>query len=191
MVVLGLLMREPDTAAGVKERLVETLPSARWTRSIGHSTFASLAQKRSIRIIERGAQPSEDRYETTRKGREEFLEWMHAPLTVLPALRDALHVKLLLCEPDDLPWFVGVIREYEEAFYEAAEQAQIRLNKAWREGRLGSGDDEDLKSWVLGLMMTEEASLWHEMAKRKKRLRIEFERRGIGGETPNGGGLDA
>jgi DNA-binding PadR family transcriptional regulator len=170
MVVLGLLRREPDTAAGVKNRLARDFPSARWTRSIGHSTFANLAEQGSIHVIESGARPPEDRYGSTPKGSEEFLEWLHAPLTALPALRDALQVKLMLCEPDELPWFAEAIKEQEEACFKAAEQAQLRRNNARREGLLGSAKDGDVKGWLQGAMMADEVSFWTDMGQRKKRV---------------------
>jgi hypothetical protein len=175
MVVLGLVIKQSDTAAGVGARLIDQFPSARWSRSIAHNALSSLAERGSVRMIQQSAERAPDRYEATPEGEDEFAEWLHASLAVPPALRDAMHLKLALCEDDDLPWMIRVIREQEEACMRAGEAAQVRFNRARRSGRLSPANGADLRSRVQSAMMTDEVTLWGYMGKRLQRFRQELE----------------
>lgn len=188
MAILGLVIKQPDTAAGVGARLIDEFPSARWSRSIAHNDLTSLAKRGSVRRVGEGAKRSLDLYEATPAGEDEFGEWLHASLAIPPALRDAMRVKLALCADDDLPGLIEVIREQEEACLVAAEAALVRLNRARRSGRFDPADGADLRSRIQSAMMTDEVTLWGDRSRRLQRFRHDLE--GPEGEFEMLGGGD-
>jgi DNA-binding PadR family transcriptional regulator len=179
MAILGLLIQQPDTASGLALRIAEEFHSARWSRSVAHNALPSLAKQGFVRLTEKGAKDSLDRYEVTREGVEEFRGWLRVSVAVPPALRDALHAKLALVGDEDLPWLVEAIEDQEESCRREAEKAQSRLNEARRQGQLGNR--------ARSAMMTDEVVLWTQSANRLKRLREDLEGDDEGAE--GGGGL--
>src|SRR5580704_80295 len=178
MAILGLLIQQSDTASGLALRIEKEFRSMRWSKSIAHSTVPSLAKQGFVRLIEKGAKDSLDRYEVTREGVEEFRGWLRESVAVPPAFRDVLHAKLALVGDEDLPWVVEAIKDQEELCQQQAEKAQVRLNEARREGLL--------KSRALSAMMTDEVRLWRQAVGRLQRLREDLEDGDE--ETGDGGG---
>jgi hypothetical protein len=187
MVILGLIVKQSDTAAGVSARLVSQFPSARWPRTTSHKGLSALLERGFVRIID-ADEGTLDRYEATRQGEVEFTAWLRASPAMPPALRDAIHIKLALCEDQDLSWFIGVIREQERACLEAGEAAQVRLNRASRSGQLGPAGAADIKSRVPRARMTHEVRLWDDMSVRLRRFREDLE--GVEYEVGTPGGSD-
>ncbi len=167
MAILGLLIQQSDTASGIALRITEEFPSTRWSKSIAHNSLPSLAKQGFVRLAEKGAKDSLDRYEVTREGVEEFRGWLRESVAVPPALRDVLHAKLALVGDEDLPWVVEAIKEQEKLCLRQAEKAQVRLNEARREGLLDSR--------ARSAMMTDEVRLWRQAAGRLQRLREDLE----------------
>jgi DNA-binding PadR family transcriptional regulator len=170
MAILGLLIQQPDHAAGVALRIAKEFPSASWSRSVAHNDLPSLAKQGLVRLVEKGAKKSLDRYEATTEGVEGFREWLRESLAVPPALRDALHIKLALADDEDLPCLVDAIKDQQEACARRGEAAQMRLNQARREGLL--------ESRARSAMMTDEVLLWSQAVTRLKRLREDLEEDG-------------
>jgi DNA-binding PadR family transcriptional regulator len=187
MAVLGLAVKQSDTAAGVAARLVAEFPSAHWNRSTAHNGLDSLAEDGLVRRLVAG-DGSVERFEATPEGEVEFREWLRASLAMPPVLRDAIQVKLALCEDDEVPRMVEIIREYEQACAEVSEAAQVRLNKANRSGWLGPADSADVRHRVRRAMMTNEVMSWADLGKRLQRFRLDIE--GPGRDLGMLGGAD-
>lgn len=175
MAILGLVIQTPDTAAGVGARLVERFPRARWSRSVAHNDLPSLARQGLVRIVEAGAKPSLDRYEATPQGVEQFRDWLQASSLAPPMLRDALAAKLAFSEEEDLAGLLEAIREEERICTAEFEAAHMRLGAARRLGRLGPADGADWEGRVRSAIMTDEAMMWGQRAKRLQCLRQELE----------------
>jgi hypothetical protein len=175
MAILGLVIQEPDTAAGVGARLVDRFPRARWSRSVAHNDLPSLARQGLVRMVQRGAKPSLDRYEATQDGVEQFQGWLRASSMGPPMLRDALSAKLAFSEEHDLPGLLQAIREEERICVAEFEAAQMRLGAARRLGALGPADGSDWAGRVQSAIMTDEAMMWGQRAKRLQCLRQELE----------------
>jgi DNA-binding PadR family transcriptional regulator len=186
MAILGLLIQQPNTPSGVARRITEEFPRTQWSRSIAHNTLPSLAKQGFVRLIEKGAKDSLDRYEVTREGVAEFRGWLRESVAVPPALRDVLHAKLALVGDEDLPWLVESIKDQERSCMQQAERAQSRLNEARRDGLLGSR--------ARSAMMSDEVVLWSQAAGRLQRLREDLEEAdeeaGDGGEETGAAGGD-
>lgn len=175
MAILGLVIQEADTAAGVGVRLVERFPRARWSRSVAHNDLPSLARQGLVRLVQRGAKPSLDRYEATDDGVEQFQRWLRASSAGPPMLRDSLSAKLAFSEERDLPGLLDAIREEEQICVAEFEAAQMRLGAARRLGQLGPANGSDWSGRVRSAIMTDEAMMWGQRAKRLQCLRQELE----------------
>lgn len=175
MAILGLVIQEADTAAGVGARLVDRFPHARWSRSVAHNDLPSLARQGLVHLVERGAKPSLDRYEATPDGVEQFQGWLRSSTMGPPTLRDALSAKLAFSEEHDLPGLLDAIREEERICIAEFEAAQMRLGAARRLGRLGPANGSDWEGRVQSAILTDEAMMWGQRAKRLQCLRQELE----------------
>jgi DNA-binding PadR family transcriptional regulator len=175
MAILGLVIQQADTAAGVGARLVDRFPRARWSRSVAHNDLPSLAKQGLVVMVQPGAKPSLDRYEATPEGVEQFREWLRASSMAPPMLRDALSAKLAFSEEQDLPDLLQAIREEERICVAEFEGAQTRLNAARRLGQLGPANGSDWGGRVQSAIMTDEAMMWGQRAKRLQCLRQELE----------------
>jgi hypothetical protein len=175
MAILGLVIQEADTAAGVGARLVDRFPRARWSRSVAHNDLPSLARQGLVRMVQPGAKPSLDRYEATQEGIEQFQGWLRASSMGPPMLRDALSAKLAFSEERDLPGLLEAIREEERICVAEFEAAQMRLGAARRLGQFGPANGSDWAGRVQSAIMTDEAMMWGQRAKRLQCLRQELE----------------
>jgi hypothetical protein len=175
MAILGLVIQQADTAAGVGARLVDRFPRARWSRSVAHNDLPSLAKQGLVVMVQPGAKPSLDRYEATPDGVQQFREWLRASSMAPPILRDALSAKLAFSEQQDLPELLQAIREEERICIAEFEAAQTRLNAARRLGQLGPANGSDWGGRVQSAIMTDEAMMWGQRAKRLQCLRLELE----------------
>ncbi|HUN77487.1 MAG TPA: hypothetical protein VMU32_01055 [Solirubrobacteraceae bacterium] len=175
MAILGLVIEQADSPAGVGARLVDRFPRARWSRSVAHNDLPSLAKQGLVAMIQPGTKPSLDRYEATPEGVAQFREWLRASTLAPPMLRDALSAKLAFSEEEDLPDLLQAIREEERVCIAEFEAAQMRLNAARRLGRLGPADGSEWGGRVQSAIMTDEALMWGQRAKRLQCLRQELE----------------
>lgn len=67
MAILGLLIRNGDTGAGVGIRLTETFPRARWPRATVHKTMPGLVDKELVKLVSEGVEPGANYYEATER----------------------------------------------------------------------------------------------------------------------------
>lgn len=176
LAVLGLLIQQPDTVAGVGLRLEEEHPGARWPRNIVHNTVPSLAGRGLVRIAEEGGERSLDRYEVTPLGAEHFSRWLGESGAVLPALRDAMRAKLRYVDDESqLARIVRDIRDQEDLCVREGEQAMMRYRTAQIMGRLKSVGEQDWRTRVRRALMIDEVSLWYDRAKALRHLREHLE----------------
>src|SRR3981081_1131506 len=63
--ILGLLVRQSDTVAGLGLRLRAEHPGGRWARNSVHTSVPALAEQGFIRIVRPGRERSLDLYEAT------------------------------------------------------------------------------------------------------------------------------
>src|ERR1700690_4480929 len=139
MAIMGLVIQRSDTINGVKSRLAERFPTARWSPSVPYEAMGSLAGRGYVRMAVGGSARSLDLYEATPKGIAWFRKWFDDRLDEPPALRDALRGKLeYVADEKDLLVVLDAIREEEEACFETSNAANARLERARRRGQLGT-----------------------------------------------------
>jgi DNA-binding PadR family transcriptional regulator len=173
MMVLGLVVQEPDSVAGVARRLADQFASARFPKTSAHNNLPSLAEKGYVRLVAAGEKSTLDRYEATPEGVELLRGWLRR--TELPlAVRDVLQCKLELVEREDLAALVQIVREEEDAYTSAHDIAHSRLLREQR-SRRARGGTVDWHTRLRGIQTKDETLLWGLMSQRLERLREELE----------------
>jgi len=173
--VLGLLVQQSDTVAGVRLRLDEEYPEARWQPNIVHNTMTSLVDQGLVDITASGRQRSLDHCEPTSKGKERIARWKHEP-SVAPPERDDLRAKLkYVSDADELAARIRDIKDQEDACASEHKAALKRYLEARALGRLDPTGDQDLEVIVRWALMTDEIRRWHSRLSDLKRLRKALE----------------
>jgi DNA-binding PadR family transcriptional regulator len=173
--VLGLVVERPDTVASVGVRLGERFPRAYFSRNAAHNNLPSLARQGFVEVVNRGAEPSLDRYEATPSGLAHFQKWVRESTAVPPALRDALQGKLEFSGQGDLLALLKTVCEEEDACAREYAVAHRHASAARRLRHRSTGKHVDLSSRLRGIQIVDEANLWSLMVQRLRRLREELE----------------
>jgi DNA-binding PadR family transcriptional regulator len=176
MMVLGLVVQQQDTVAGVARRLSDQFVSARFSKTTAHKTLPRLAKKDYVRVIEDG-QPEGStrcRYEATPKGVQYFREWLLS--TELPlAIRDSEWCKLEFVELDDLPALILIVREEEKAYTAACDIAREGVLSEQR-SRRNRGEAVSWRVRLRGIQNKDDVNRYNLMSKRLEHLGNELER---------------
>lgn len=176
MAIMGLMIQRSDTINGIKPRLAERFPTARWSPSVPYEAIKSLAGHGYLRVAVGGAARSLDLYEATPEGISWFRRWFEDLLEDPPALRDGLRGRLeYVADEKDLLVVIEVIRLQEEACFEISDAASTCLEKARRRGEVGSPKSGDWKRRLLYGVMTYDVTFWSHRGTILKRLRETLE----------------
>jgi DNA-binding PadR family transcriptional regulator len=176
MAIMGLVIQRSDSINGVKSRLAERFPMARWSPSAPYEAFNSLEGRGYVRMAVGGTARSLDLYEATPEGISWFRKWFEDMLEEPPALRDALRGKLeYIADEKDLLLTIEAIRLQEEACFEISDAANARLEKARRRGEIDSPKSSDWKGRLLYGVMTYDVTWWRHRGSILKRLRETLE----------------
>lgn len=120
-VILGLLAEEPSCAYQLDRRLSERFGSAGYTNGMAHKTVKRLYRDGLVRPVDSEAfaaaadgvsRAGSVVYEATPSGIDHFQRWMWASVST-PPVREELHAKIALCQPDDLPRMIDLVRKAE------------------------------------------------------------------------------
>jgi DNA-binding PadR family transcriptional regulator len=177
MAVLGLLVQRSDTIAGVAFRLNETFPRARWSPGAAHSNMPHLAKQGLLRIVEKAAESTLDRYEVTPEGVAEFRSWVGRSSPLAPALRDGLQARLEFVELEELGGLLETVQGAERdcrAEYAAAHGRWHGFTNFGPPREVGEPDrlfTHELKA----IQLMDEVMLWGAQAKRLASLARQLE----------------
>jgi DNA-binding PadR family transcriptional regulator len=173
MMVLGLVVQQPDSVAGVARRLTDQFASARFPKTSAHTNLPSLAAKGYVRLLEHGRKPSLSRYEATPAGVAHLHQWLLSSVRP-PMIRDAVQCKLELLEREDLTALIGVIRGEEEACRQACNSAHGRV-VGEQSSRRARSAHVDWRVRLRAIQSKDEAALWGMMSQRLEHLREALE----------------
>jgi DNA-binding PadR family transcriptional regulator len=172
LAVLGLVIEEPDTPSRVGQRLTERFRSAQFAPSTAYMTLPRLEEQGLVRALAPVAAPDGSmRYEATDKGVERFRRWLRTSSGALPAIREALHARIDLSQPEDIDRVIEIIENEQKACsreYAAAHGRLIELRQSNRDQRDSAPEWSRL---VREVVMTDEAMVWGSRASRLGRLR--------------------
>jgi DNA-binding PadR family transcriptional regulator len=173
MMVLGLVVQQPDSVAGVARRLADQFASARFPKTSAHTNLPSLADKGYVRLLAAGKKPSLNRYEATSKGTAQFHRWLLGS-TRPPIVRDAVQCKLEFLQREDLTALIQLVHGEEEACRHACNNAHGRV-VGEQSSRRARGTPLDWQVRLRGIQSKDEAALWGMMSQRLEHLREELE----------------
>lgn len=176
MMVLGLVIQQEDTVAGVARRLNDQFPFARFPRTAAYKNLPILASKGYIRLIRKGPpnEPTLDLYGGTPEGVEILRGWLHHT-ELPPGVRDVLQCKLEFVTREDLASFIRIVREEEQAYtaaYDLAHSAVVREQRS----RRANAKPVDWHLRLRGIQTKDTANLWGLMSQRLEHLREELEK---------------
>ncbi len=126
MMVLGLVVEQAGTVADTQLRLTEVFPSAGFSRNAAHTSLPSLAEQGYVRLVEQGAETSQNRYEATDAGIGHLREWVSTPPPP-PAIREAVHGKFEFGSLEELAMLLRMIRVEEKACKAESNKAHARM----------------------------------------------------------------
>lgn len=175
MAILGLLVQNSDTAAGVGVRLVETFPRANWSRTAVHKAMPVLVKQRLVRLVARGSEPGLDRYEATVRGIARFRAWVRESSTLPLPIRDAFQGRLSFAEQDDLDLLIEDVRQAESAQRIECAAAQGRVKAMSRSMRRRSSGAASWRSKLDFIQAADETVLLGLMLRRLQKLGDELE----------------
>jgi len=182
--VLSLVVRQPDTVAGIGRRLKEEFPAARFPESSAHNNMRSLAESGYLRLVEEGTEPSLNRYEATAAGDELSRRWV-LRASLPPMMRDPLQGKLAFVGPEQVAALIQLVRKEERAFTVEYDQVQSRWlrHKRFREGLTEIDGHAELQA----IRLKDEVELLGMMVLRRKKVRTELEELllRLGGNRPS------
>lgn len=173
MMVLGLVIQQTDTAAGVGRRLADQFASARFDRSSAYKNLAPLARQGYVRLVEEGEGRSLDVYEATPKGVRYFQKWLRGK-RLPPRIRDGLNGKLGFLAQDELVELLEIVREEEHAYTRACDIAKGRVLQE-QHSRRRKPAQWDWGSRLRHIQRRDEVHLWSLMSLRLERLREDLE----------------
>jgi DNA-binding PadR family transcriptional regulator len=172
MAVLGLVIEEPEDASCVAQRLSERFRPARFAPSTAHMTLPRLEAQGLVRRVtapEDARDSAQGRYEATEEGIDRFREWLRTSPDGLPALREALHARIDLAQPEDLERVIEITDRERLACERECAAARGRLAEARQVARF-KGTNVDWSEQVREVVMVDEAMIWAYRAARLERL---------------------
>jgi DNA-binding PadR family transcriptional regulator len=106
--VLGLVIEEPGPAHRLTAKLRQRLSSAEFVDSNVYSALTRLEREGFVRPRRGASSSTSTDYEATEDGVRHFEQWLFASSSA-PPLRDELHMKIALCQPQNLPRMIELV----------------------------------------------------------------------------------
>jgi hypothetical protein len=141
MAILGLLIQQPDTPSGVKDRLSQEFPHGRWSRNIVYGNMPKLARRGLICRVQEGEEG--DLWKATQRGAAEFKKWLSRAAAAPPPRRDPRLLWLEHSDESEQPEMLRVVRAVEATVRAEFAAAQTRLNTERAAGSFGPSDGSD------------------------------------------------
>jgi DNA-binding PadR family transcriptional regulator len=176
MAVLGLVVEEPEDASYVAQRLSERFRPARFAASTAHMTLPRLEAQGFVRRVPSRVRKDSPhgRYEATKAGIDCFRRWLRTVPPGLPALREALHARIHLSQPEDLGRVIEITDRERRACERECAAARGRLAEARQVARF-KRTDGDWSALVREVVMADEVVIWAYRAARLERLHARLE----------------
>lgn len=173
MLVLGLLIDEPDTASGAATRLRERFASGRFATSGVYAVTDRMLRDGLLKVVAGDEGRAAVRLEATDAGIDQFERWLSAGGDA-PEMRDPTVARLALSRDlDDVKLLVGSIEKEQEAC--DAEFAKVRADGIVRKRSLArrrlerNSVDHSVK--VDCALLAFQATLWIARARALQTLR--------------------
>jgi len=175
LVVLAITAEEPGSVAEIQRRASDLFPSAYFSKTAAHSNLPSLARKRWVKLIEKGEQDSQNRYEVTELGLKKLRQWITRDSPVLPAMREAIHGKLEFATRKQLGDLIILSRAEAVACQITSDDAHRRMlteqrrRVSMRRNRRRTWED-DLDDEMSQAHLEDVKLMWEDIAERRRKL---------------------
>lgn len=132
-VVLGQIIRLPDTPSGVSGRIKDEFGVLQFADNLAYTTVERLLDAGEVQPVGDDEGRRVTRLRATEKGQTSFAKWLHVPSSGVPPLRDLTRVRLQLCRDlDDLRRRCDKLSREIEACQAAQEDTRNRLIRTRR-----------------------------------------------------------
>lgn len=175
MVVLRLLIEEPDSRSGLNARVKDEFVSARWSRSAVYNACNRLVACGRVRPMDCDAGRKVVRLEVTRDGRTHYEQWQRGETR--RQLRDNISTRVRLCHSvEELRDLAVWLRMQEDGCDDDQAEAKERLLvHIHRVGRSRGVAGRDFVAACEELALVDEVVHWELEADRINRLRQKIE----------------
>lgn len=171
--VLGLLIEQSDSIAGLARRLPERFPRAGFNRNAAHKALPSLERQGLVCVVERGRVRSLDLYGATPMACGAYREALRASAAALPTVPDGLRAWLeQVGDEAELCEFVAVIEQLEAACSMEHDAARKRFRANRQLQTLRGTSVEGWQERVERALMIDSVVVWAWHARRLQRMRV-------------------
>jgi len=182
MAVLGLVIEQPNqTVTHIAQCLDRRFARSRFSPSTAHNALPQMAEAKRKRVHRTYESPgearSEDRYEATYFGIEEFETWMFEMPNTTPAWRDAMDGRIALCRPEQLPRLIKMARREEAIADDQYQHASLRLRNFGtrkREPRDFAREIREVLLYIDPKRWSDRSESYKEIAKRLEEIQREI-----------------
>lgn len=183
-IVLGLLIERPGSGYQLEKRLRERFGSCNYAEGTARQTLGRLHELGFARPAapSRPLRSREARmWEATPAGVATFRAWVRESVSTSP-VREELHAKIALCQPQDLPRLIDVVREAERVcvFQLQAMNRQLQERRELQDPRKRQERRERLDGgeWAAGMdliVAAAERAWWDSRIKWLQGVRVYLE----------------
>lgn len=172
MMILGLACEERGTVAEIQRRLSDLFPSADFPKNAAHTSLPLLAKEDYVRLVEEGADKSQDVYEGTIVGIGRLRAWVTSGPPV-PAMREAVHGRVEFATLEELAELIIIVRSEAKACQLTSDDAHERMLTEQRrriDARPKKGWAEDLDAQLSNAHLQDVTLMWDDAAARRRKL---------------------
>lgn len=172
MMILGLACEECGTVAEIQRRLSDLFPSADFPKNAAHTSLQQLAKEDFVRLVEEGANKSQDVYEGTIVGIRHLRAWVTSGPPV-PAMREAVHGRVEFATLDELAELIIIVRAEAKACQLTSDDAHERMLTEQRRriaARPKRGWAEELDAQLSSAHLEDALLMWDDAAVRRRKL---------------------
>lgn len=173
IMVLGIVAERSGTVADIQRRLSDLFCSADFASNSAHGSLPRLAKKGYVRLVEKGAEPTGDRYEITKPGVEHLRDWVRRS-PPRPAMREPIHGKVEFATLDELAEVIIMVRAEVLACQLASDEAHERMLSEQRSRVAARGQhrgwQQELDDELSAAHQEDVTLTWDETAERRRKL---------------------
>jgi hypothetical protein len=167
MAVVGYLIEQPATPACLAKRLAEDMPAAKFARSAVNNALTRLQASGCVRLVNEDAEV----YEAMPEGMRRFRSWLRSSGGGPPPIREPLHGKLMLSQPEERDRLIVITKGEERACAREYRATRSRLATVKLENHGHPKVPAQWSNLVRQVVIFDEVMMWQTRFKRLKYLR--------------------
>ncbi len=173
IMVLGIVAERSGTVSDIQRRLSDLFCSADFAPNSAHGSLPTLAEKGYVRLVEKGAEATGDRYEITKPGIKHLRDWVRSA-PPRPAMREPIHGKVEFATLDELAEVIIMVRAEVRSCQLASDEAHERMLSEQRSRVAARGKhkgwQQELDDELSSAHQEDVTLMWDEIAERRRKL---------------------